>query len=248
MSFFFPRMNLKAEQSSLIVMELGLKSMDGTVLITAWCSSDACEPVAYPPQERAAADFASGGAATMDRQNSLSMRLGVVIRRSPGVTRWAKWSWRVTDLLPGAGDADWKLLRSYGDTREFHAATLSLTLHRSDAEAYRVGLNDTVPSIYVIMRRIPGDPPFRITLVTASPYEAQDYGDSGEEIVEKVPMSEGLAGWIRDFTLLHDKSDAFIKRQRDRQRVDLVQDGIGDARIRQMTDVYRAPGTKEWIQ
>jgi hypothetical protein len=86
-----------------------------------------------------------------------------------------------------------------------------------------------------------GAPPFDVLLVTASPYEGQDYADSGEELVEKVPMSEGLIAWVRDFVLEHHQDEEFVKRRRDRKRVDLVEDGKGDARIRQASDVYRAP-------
>lgn len=174
------------------------------------------------------------------------MPLGVVLRRSPGVTRWAKWAWRAVDVLPGAPPADWKLLQQEGDASEFHAATLDLELHRTDAEAYRVSLAMTPPSVFVVLRVGEGSAPeFDISVhaVTASAYEAQDYMDSGEEIVEPVPMPEGLVALIRDFADLHFHDEPFIKRKRDKKRIDLVQDGIGDARIRQVADVYRAPGS-----
>ena len=83
--------------------------------------------------------------------------------------------------------------------------------------------------------------PWVPTLVTASPYEGQDYMDSGDGLIEQVPMPLGLMAWVRDFVLEHHVDEPFIKRKRDRKRVDLVEDGKGDARIRQMADVYRAP-------
>ncbi|NIZ13758.1 DUF3305 domain-containing protein [Phaeobacter sp. HF9A] len=177
------------------------------------------------------------------------MPLGIVIRRRPGVTRWQRWSWKVVAVLPGAAAADWALLREEGESCEFHAATLPLELHRADAEAYMQGLSANPPSVYVVMR--PGsDSRPEVTLVTASPYEAQDYADTGEEQVEKVTMPLGLVAWVRDFTLAHFKAEEFKKRRRDRQRVDLEEDGVGDARIPQLTDVYRAPvkARKERLQ
>lgn len=176
---------------------------------------------------------------------SLSMPLGIVIRRVPGVTRWAQHVWKAVAVLPGAGNASWKELRRDGDSVEFHAATLPLSLFRTDTEAYLHGLSAKAPAIYVIMREGVSEHPLDVTLVTASPYEAQDYADTGEELVEKVPMPEGLVAWIRDFVELHHQDETFIKRRRDKNRVDLVQDGIGDARIRQVADVYRAPGTRK---
>ncbi|MDT2057996.1 MAG: DUF3305 domain-containing protein, partial [Planktomarina sp.] len=86
-----------------------------------------------------------------------------------------------------------------------------------------------------------------VVLATASPYEAQDYADTGEELVEKVPMPEGLAAWIRDYIEEHHEDEVFIKRRRDKSRIDLEQNGIGDARIRQISDVYRAPSAKETV-
>ncbi|MHA6262377.1 DUF3305 domain-containing protein [Arenibacterium sp. CAU 1754] len=173
------------------------------------------------------------------------MPLGVVIRRMPGVTRWAKWHWRAVAVLPGAAPGDWLELRREGDAIEYHAATLPLTLHSSDTEAYLANLSDHIPSIYVVLRdEAEDEAPLQAVLVTASPYEGQDYADSGEEIVEKVPMSEGLIAWVRDFVLEHHEDEEFIKRRRDRKRVDLREDGIGDARIRQAADVYRAPGKR----
>ena len=172
----------------------------------------------------------------------VSMPLGVVIRRTPGATRWAKWSWRVSGILIGAGEAKAQILRQDGDVIEYHAATVPLELHGADTESYMVAISAQVPSIYVVMRDSPDNtPPFDVILATASAYEAQDYADSGEEIVEKVQMPEGVVAWVRDFVKAHHVEETFIKRKRDKKRVDLSEDGIGDVRIAQTGDVYRAP-------
>lgn len=172
----------------------------------------------------------------------IDIPLGVVVRKVPGVTRWAKWNWRAVAVLPGAGPADWVELRREGDAVEYHAATLPLTLWAVETEAYLTNLSDKIPAIYVVLRDdSETDTPLDAVLVTASPYEGQDYADSGEEIVEKVPMSEGLIALVRDFVLEHHQDEEFIKRKRDRKRVDLVEDGKGDPRIRQTSDVFRAP-------
>lgn len=175
-------------------------------------------------------------------QKQIQLPLGVVVRRVPGVTRWAQWSWKAVAVLPGAAPADWREMRREGEAVEYHAATLPLVLWRTDAEAYRVNLSDTPPSIYVVLRESQDDRPFEVMLVTASPYEGQDYADNGEDVVEKVPMPEGLVAWVRDFALAHHEEEEFVKRRRDRKRIDLREDGKGDARIRQASDVFRAPG------
>ena len=165
------------------------------------------------------------------------------------MTRWAKHAWRASGILPGAGPADWKVLRTEGDVTEFHAATKDLTLYVSDAEAYAHELQAREPSVYVVLRPNPSSTalPWTVALVTASPYEAQDYCDSAEELVEKIPMPAGLHAWIAEFVSTHHEEEAFVKRRRKNSRVDQVEDGIGDARIRQDSDVYRAPRRNEPI-
>ena len=175
------------------------------------------------------------------------MPLGIVIRRMPGVTRWVRHVWKATAVLPGAAEASWKELRREGETVEFHAGTVPLQLFRGETEAYLQELTAREPAIYVILRQTTGETPLDIVLATASPYEAQDYADSGEELVEKVPMPEGLIAWVHDFVARHHEEEVFAKRRRDRARIDARQDGIGDARIRQTADVYRAPGSKETL-
>ncbi len=167
--------------------------------------------------------------------------IGVVLRRTPGVTRWQKWSWSASAVLPGAGHADWRELRREGEAVEYHAATETLELHGADAEAYLHGLQSETPSVYVIMRAKSGDPPLEVVLVTASPYEAQDYTDSGEEIVEKVPMPPLLRSMVEDFVDQFYEEEAFVKRKRDKKRIDIVEDGIGDPRIGKAADIYASP-------
>ncbi len=181
-----------------------------------------------------------------------TMPLGVVLERRPGVTRWVKQVWRPVAVLPGAAPADWRLLHEADGVAEYHAATLPLELHRAEVEAYKVSLSMTPPAVFVVLRAAddPGAPQdVFVQTVTASAYEAQDYMDSGEEIVEAVAMPEGLVAWVRDFCEAHFHEERFVKRRRDKARVDLSEDGIGDARIRQTADVYRAPGaTKGRVQ
>jgi hypothetical protein len=176
---------------------------------------------------------------------SAGLPVGVVVRRQPGVTRWATVIWRPVAVLPGAAPARWRELRREGAAVEYHAATLRLELHRADVEAYLVSLAMAPPAVFVVLRRDPAggrDFPYKVHAVTASAYEAQDYQDSGDEIVEPVAMPPGLVAWVDDFAWAHASGEAFVKRRRDRVRTDLSEDGIGDARIRQAADVYRAPG------
>ena len=188
-----------------------------------------------------------GDTVTLAAQKSISMALGIVVRRVPGVTRWVDYIWKAVAVLPGAGPAHWKELRRVGDAVEYHAATVHLELFRTDTEAYLQGLSTKNPAIYVVMRDSDGLDPLEVVMATASPFEAQDYADTGEELVEKVLMPEGLVAWVRDYVEAHHEDQVFVKRRRDKERVDLDQNGIGDSRIRQISDVYRAPTSKQTV-
>lgn len=182
------------------------------------------------------------------RKATVTLPLGIVIRRTPSVSRWAKWSWKAVAVLPGAGPANWVPMRKEGEAVEFHAATVPLELWHTDTEAYLTSLSARTPSIGVVMRQNDdpaSDHPLDILLATASAYEMQDYTDSGEELVELVPMPEGLVAYIRDFVNQYHEQEEFVKRRRDKKRIDKVEDGIGDARISKLSDVYSAPRRKQ---
>lgn len=182
---------------------------------------------------------------------SARIPVGIVARRTPGVTRWAKWSWKVTSILPGAGPADWKILRDDNGITEYHVATLPMDLWASDTDAYLNALSARVPGVVVVMQEDTRDDapmPWVPLTVTASPYDGQDYMDSGDGLIEQVPMPDGLIAWVQEFCDAHHVDEAFVKRRRDKKHVDLVEDGKGDPRIRQASDVYRAPRRKEVVQ
>lgn len=170
-----------------------------------------------------------------------TLPLGIVLRRTPGVTQWQRHVWRAHAVLPGAGSADWAEMRRDGDVVEYHAGTLELELFGPDTEAYIHGLQAREPSVYIIMRPTGDEPPLELLVATVSPYEAQDYADSGEEIIEKVPMPASLRAWVEAFVAEHHQEETFVKRKRDKKRIDLVQDGIGDARLATASDVYASP-------
>ncbi|KXO07606.1 DUF3305 domain-containing protein [Marinobacter excellens] len=170
--------------------------------------------------------------------------VGAVVRRTPGITRWARHIWTPVAVIPGAPEAFWKEMVREGEVVDYHAGTVTMQLYRADAEAYLVSLNMITPSVWVILDRDQsGQSPsgWFVSDITASAYEAQDALDSGESIVEPVPIPESLAAWIKEFIDLHYIEEPFKKRRRDKKSVDGKEDGKGDPRIRQQSDVYRAP-------
>ncbi|MBL3557698.1 MULTISPECIES: DUF3305 domain-containing protein [Marinobacter] len=172
------------------------------------------------------------------------LKVGAVVRRSPGVTQWAREVWKPVAVIPGAPEAFWKELLREGETVDYHAATVAMELFRADVEGYLVSLNMASPSVWIVMDKdqtSQSPSGWVVSTVTASAHEALDALDSGESIVEAVPIPESMAAWIKEFVDMHYIEEPFKKRRRDEVRVDGSEDGKGDARIRQQSDVFRAP-------
>ncbi|WP_417543113.1 DUF3305 domain-containing protein [Marinobacter sp.] len=176
------------------------------------------------------------------------LQVGAVVRRSPGVTRWARDIWKPVAVIPGAPEAFWKEMVRDGEVVDYHAGTVTMELFRADVEGYLVSLNMAAPSVWIVMDRdVTSQSPsgWVVSTVTASAHEALDALDSGESIVEAVPIPESLAAWIMEFIDMHYIEEPFKKRRRDEIRVDGTEDARGDPRIRQESDVYRAPANSK---
>ena len=143
------------------------------------------------------------------------MPLGVVVERREIDNRWQRYAWKPVAVIPGAPPVEaWReLIRGERFVR-WHAATLALELHRKETEGYRYNLSARVPAVYVVLRP-QDDSPHEVApfLVTASPYEAECFAD---DLVEAVPMPDGLIAWVQEFVDRHHVDEPFRKRKRDR--------------------------------
>lgn len=101
---------------------------------------------------------------------------------------------------------------------EAHLLRTQIELHHTELPAYVYNLECPEPSLFVVLRPDELDESTlpKIHLATLSPYEAQDYLDSGEELVERLPLRPALEGWLRGFVDANYKEEAFKKRQRDK--------------------------------
>ena len=159
------------------------------------------------------------GKAFVDKE--ISRQVSVIAERRPAVSRWTDHVWHVVAVLDGKAAAEpfTQLGEEPDGAARFFAGSTALLLHRKDTEAYRSNLaGDRV--LYVIMRPDDGDVPFILYDVTASPYEAQDHLDCGEELVETVPMSDAIAEWMEAFCDFHHVDVPFKKRRRDKLNVE----------------------------
>jgi hypothetical protein len=152
-------------------------------------------------------------------ERRIRMPLGVVLERRELDNRWQRWAWKPVAVIPGAPPVEaWRELVRGDRFVRWHAATLPLELHRTETEAYRVNLAGRSPAIYVVLRKV--DPSERTAgndvgpfAVTASPYDAEGYME-GDDLVEAVPMPDGLMAWIQAFIERHHVDQPFVKRKR----------------------------------
>lgn len=157
----------------------------------------------------------------MNKQETL--RLGVVLERRRIDNPWTEYSWRPAAVIPGAPARDplgeWILLDQGDDWAHFHGGTLPLELFRRETEGYRLNLSQDPPRLFVVLRaEEEGESAHDVVafLVTACPYEAQDYLDSGDEIVEAVAMPPEVIAFVQAFVDQHHVDEPFKKRKRKR--------------------------------
>ncbi len=158
------------------------------------------------------------------KQNAESLPVGIVVERRESDHPWQDYTWRAVAVIPGAAELDprgaWKELERGEGYLRFHAGTLPIELFRKETEAYRVNLTQEPPRIFIVLRRTSepeeAEQELYPILATASPYEAQDYLDSGEEIVEGVSMPDALIAFVSQFVGEFHEDEPFYKRKRKR--------------------------------
>lgn len=154
-------------------------------------------------------------------KNQATLPLGIVVDRRDMDSPWQDSRWEPAAVIPGAGplapDGPWTVLDRGAGWDRYHAGTLPLELFGGETEAYKLNLSQNPPRLFVVLRRVDDQDsqhdvvPF---LVTASAYEAQDYLDSGEDLVEPVVMPAAVVAFVQDFVNRHHKEQVFHKRKR----------------------------------
>ena len=81
--------------------------------------------------------------------------------------------------------------------------------------------------------------------ISLSPYNVQDYEDCGEDQVEKLPLQGPIADFVKEFVEIHFKPEPFIKRKRDKARLDRDQLGGADPRLRRDGDMFQVPSDRK---
>jgi hypothetical protein len=148
---------------------------------------------------------------------TIRIPVGVLAERRPGVTPWAEWSWRAVEVLEAAPPVpSWTVLREEAGRTLFFAGTAEVALHPTDTSNYRDNLTAASPRIWVVLRPVEAAPGYALHLVTLDPGEAETYADSGEDLLESLPLPAGLRAVTEAFVAEHHVERGFHKRRRDR--------------------------------
>ena len=189
----------------------------------------------------------------------------IIIERQPIDNIWQSHRWVIHDLvplnlragdgLPPSNDIHFERLRQVKSGQEslsLFIAEASLDLHGAEAEAYADNLASAEPSIYAVFRKNEDDDDnsdeevdIHLAEISLSPYNIQDYEDCGEDQVEKLPLHGPIADFVKDFVDVHFKPEPFIKRKRDKARVERDQMGQADPRLKTQGNAFRIPSNKK---
>lgn len=147
----------------------------------------------------------------------LSIPVGVIVERGKAASQWIDFVWRPVTVLPGRPEAEpWSILAQKDGSTTFYAGTTAIELHRGETGNYRDNLVSGAPSVWVALRLVEGDPPYRLLSVTVDPSEGEAFTEAGNDLVEAVPMPELIRTVVEAFVSEHHVERHFVKRKRDR--------------------------------
>ena len=174
----------------------------------------------------------------------------VIFERQDIQNVWQSHRWVVHDLVPlelEAGDGmppindvtlqPLRVETSDIETKALFSAEASLDLHRAEAEAYAENLASSEPAIYIVLRNNEVDDDrgnnvdVHLAELSLSPYNIQDIEDCGEDQIEKLPLQGPIAQFVESFVEQHFTPEVFVKRKRDKARIDADTQRGGDARL-----------------
>lgn len=156
------------------------------------------------------------------------MPVGVVVERQPGVTKWQEHVWRAVAVLPGSPMvAPWtELGREQGPRGEivrYYAGTAELVAYSGgDTRTYKHNIEAPEPSVYVVLRRADTLSGWTLYLATIDPAEAHSHADTGDDLVERLPMPPLVFDWLSAFVAQHHVERMEWKRKRDRADPDAL--------------------------
>ncbi len=149
---------------------------------------------------------------------TVTIPVSVLVERRRGVTQWQEHVWRPTGVQVETHDLPpWTMLHDDGIRALFHAGVADVSLFPTDTLNYKHNLDAAAPRLWVILRTSDTAPGLALHAVTADAGEAHLYTDSGNDLVEALPLPPALQDRIAAFVAEHHVEREFHKRRRDRQ-------------------------------
>lgn len=146
-----------------------------------------------------------------------SIPLGVLVERRPATSPWAEHVWAATELLLDVpAVVPWTVLRQEAGRTVFFAGEGELRLFRTETANLKHNMDSPAPRIWVALRPVEAAPGMALQCITADPGEAHLYADTGNDLVEALPMPAPLAEAISAFIAAHHREEERYKRKRDR--------------------------------
>jgi hypothetical protein len=144
-----------------------------------------------------------------------TIAVGVVVQRSKATSPWIDFLWRPITVLPGVPEAEpWTKLSDDGEDATFYAGEAEIELYPSDTTQYRNNLLSGSPQLWVTLRSTGSEPPYQVFSVTADSAEGESMTETGNDIVDVVPMPDDIAGIIAQFVTEYHVERTFFKRKR----------------------------------
>ena len=200
----------------------------------------------------------------LEENKHILIAVKIILEKKELNNKWQSHEWEVNDLMlidihsgdgyPPINNVEILPLRSFEENidnnlKNYFFAEASIDLHRAEAEAYAENMQSSDPSIYIVLREglyddeideasYHDDIDIHLAEVSLSPYNIQDYEDSGEDIIKKVPLDGPISNLLEKFVEQHFKPEEFIKRKRDRAKIDENLIRGGDHRLNKKNIKY----------
>jgi len=162
-------------------------------------------------------------------ERELRIHVGVLAEKRKSSSQWAEEYWIPTAVIEThVNQNEGDVLYETDAVKRYFMGYNQIYCHAKETEAYIHNFESRLPAIYVVLRKDdenihPMD--WYVHAVTVSPYEAQDYSDSAEDIVERVSMPIDIAKRIMDFVDAHHVEEEFKKRKRNNFKDEVRQFG-----------------------
>jgi len=154
----------------------------------------------------------------MTRKRDLTIDVGVIAEKRKAHTKWAEDIWLPTAIIDGQlSQEPGQIMRKTESAESYFMGLAEIYCHAKETESYIHNFESEVPCVFVVLRRDEENEhrlPWYVHVVTVSPYEAQDYADTAEDIIERVTMPLSIAKAVMDFTDQHHEEVVFKKRKR----------------------------------